>query len=506
MRPAAQVRQLGATPVSRLMYMLWASRTDLRFAFDLESAKGQLGLVRWYRANCVRNALPRGGAQGSTLRIGLRAAVRHARQVVAALPAYAKRFMPHGLRGFRAPAGVLMRGMIARLSARTAMGATETPEQAAVAHCRAQGVAGFNLVGHALSELGLGQNLRYACAAVRYASLPYGVVEFSDGVPAQRNESLTTVALRRDNPYAINVLTMSPAQLPDAYCRFGQDFFSRPVNVLYAFWELSRWPDEWREWLDLFDEIWVPTRFVEDAVMQVAKSPVYRVAPCVELPAASGKGRAAFGLPDGRFIFLVVLDAYSYLERKNPLAAVRAFKRAFPQGRSDVAMVIKTMNVDPLGGYWRNLLAECAADPRILFLDRVLSFEDMVSLYAVTDCLVSLHRSEGFGLCIAEAMMCGKPVIATAYSGNLDFMAATNSCLVDAREVAVQPGQYPFGSDQVWADPDIDVAAAYMRELRDRDGWAAELGARAGAWAAVHLGARASSSAYLAALQRHTRA
>jgi len=489
MQPSARLERLCDPPVSRLMHLIWQSRADLRRAFDLARPVGQRGLVRWYLANCLGRAggppEEPGGREpqrtGAEWRRPTRNLAGIARQVSRRLPQPWRRA---GKQIALAVAAAHARFMPRLVRFRS--GALPAVAKAGVQ--RARNVPGFNLIGHAFSELGLGQNLRFVAAALRSAALPYRVVEFSAGVPAARAAMASNSAVRRDNPYDINVFMMSPELLASACCVFGQEFFYRQCNVLYAFWELERWPEPWREWLDLFDEVWVPTRFVEDSVARVAKCPVIRISPCVSLPAPSAKGRADFGLPAGRFLFLTIVDAFSYLERKNPLAAVRAFKLAFPSTRQDVGMVIKVMNADSRDAHWRLLVEECAGDPRFVLINRVLAFEDMVALYRATDCYVSLHRSEGFGLCMAEAMLCGKPVVATRYSGNLDFTLPDNSCLVDVQMVPVLPGQYPFAQGQVWAEPDIAQAAECMRKLRD-DTRAAELmGEQGRQWAMERLG------------------
>jgi len=489
--PAPQVAHLAETPVSRIMHLLWQSRADLRWAFDLGHASGQRGLAGWYRAQCEFHAVaakpPPPGGLGWAGR--------------------AKRALPGALKRALRPLQVAAAGMAARRAARSWAQQTFREAEASRPAADTRGCAGapvgFNLVGHALSELGLGQNLRFAASALRAAQLPHAVVEFSAGVPGLRNFAHHNDAIGPDNPYRVNMFMMSPELLPAAYCTLGEGFFRGRINVLYVFWELENWPAPWREWLGLFDEVWVPTRFVERSVARVAMCPVYRVPPCVDLPPASPKGRAEFGLPARPFLFLTSLDAFSYPERKNPLATVRAFRRAFGDGRNDVGLVIKVMNASTRDPHWRQVVAECAEDPRIILLAGVYAFADLVALYHATDCYVSLHRSEGFGLGMAEAMVCGKPVVATAYSGNLDFTLPDHAMLVDAGLIPVAPGHYPHAAGQVWAEPDIDRAAALMRKLRDGAGCATALGARARAWAGEHLSPQAVAPAFAAGLKRH---
>ena len=176
--------------------------------------------------------------------------------------------------------------------------------------------------------------------------------------------------------------------------------------------------------------------------------------------------RAEFSLPEHRFLF--TFDFNSFSARKNPLATIEAFSRAFPAGDGRVGLVIKYAQGYRYPEKVRMLETLAANDPRVVLLDRLLSREDTFGLQSVCDAYISLHRSEGLGLGMAECMALGKPVIATAYSGNLEFMRRDNSCLVDFTLIPVKPGDYLYYEPGwMWADPDIDQAAQYMVRLLD---------------------------------------
>jgi glycosyltransferase involved in cell wall biosynthesis len=188
--------------------------------------------------------------------------------------------------------------------------------------------------------------------------------------------------------------------------------------------------------------------------------------PAVALPPPEpGLGRADFGLPDGKFVFYFSFDLRSYARRKNPLAAVEAFRRAFPRRIAPAVLALKT-----IGSGWRYeerdaLATAICGDPRIVLIDGEFSRRRAIALLALTDCFVSLHRAEGFGRGPAEAMLLGKPVIVTDYSGTCDFATRETALLVDYELVAVGAEEYPGSDGQVWAEPDIEGAAAAMRKI-----------------------------------------
>jgi glycosyltransferase involved in cell wall biosynthesis len=175
----------------------------------------------------------------------------------------------------------------------------------------------------------------------------------------------------------------------------------------------------------------------------------------------SAHPRSHFGLSDGTFVFLFVFDFLSYFERKNPLALIRAFRKAF-EPDENVQLVLKcsnpSANIKAL-----ERLKEGIKGSRVTIIDTFLPRRDLNALFSLCDCYVSLHRAEGFGLPLAEAMGLGKPVLATGYSGNTDFMTVNNSFLIKYRLAEIEEDIGPYRKGSVWADPDVDHAAELMR-------------------------------------------
>jgi glycosyltransferase involved in cell wall biosynthesis len=255
------------------------------------------------------------------------------------------------------------------------------------------------------------------------------------------------------------------------------------------FWEAPSLPRWALTEIDRVDEIWVASRFVRDAFRAVTDKPLV-IVPCVVDPTvASRPDRSDYGLPDDALLFFFNFDASSSDARKNPWAIIRAFASAFSddERRGPVRLVLKTQNLDVQPDLRAELERRIGHVDGIL-LDGEIPRDHMDGLLAAVDVYVSLHRAEGFGLGIAEAMSLGKPAIVTAYSGNVDFTTRANSCLVgyarrpiDERDHRLTPhaGQV-YEPGLIWAEPRVDQAARWMRYLYDHPAERARIG-RAGA-------------------------
>ena len=451
--PAAINLMSGVRPVTNLMFMIWLARRDLQEAFDLRSTAGQEAYLDWCEVSLPReygieprpepgggSALqppPDGGGAWSRLLARLTGGLREPR---AGSPA--AQGVP------RVPAG---RAPVQRASLRP----------------------GASLVGYARAEIGMGEHVRMSAAALGTTDVDFGVVDYR-GHAAANGEVRPPPGAFKASVFHVNADQMLPA-----FCHLGREFFSGRYNIGYWAWELARCPDEWLPAFGLVDEIWAPSRFIQQAFAERTGIPVEYMPICVSLPRVDNPGRAALGVPEDKFLFLFTFDFLSYIERKNPFAAIRAFKAAFPAGGEKVGLVIKAMNVDESGARWREMQALIDGDPRVTVLSGTMRRELLYGLVQSCDCYVSLHRSEGFGRGPAEAMALGKPVIVTGYSGNLDFTRPDNACLVDFELVPVPEGQYVFGRGQVWAEADVDHAAWHMRTVFCDQGFRAEIGARA---------------------------
>jgi glycosyltransferase involved in cell wall biosynthesis len=271
------------------------------------------------------------------------------------------------------------------------------------------------------------------------------------------------------NPCPFNVFHVNADQMPLAYDYLGGAFFTGRYNIGYWHWELPVFPKEWLGSYDYVDEVWVPTKFVLDALVPTSPKPVVQIPHGIAFNASATASRTRFGLPRDRFVFLMMYDMFSHQARKNPESAIRAFAKAF-RPPSPAALVVKVMNADKRNQAYTALRQILAEIPDVIVLDRILSRQEVYDLESVCDSFISLHRSEGFGLGLAESMYLGKPVIGTNWSGNVDFMDHANSCLVDYELVEITEDHGPYRRGQHWAEPDVDHAAWYMRRLvEDRE-------------------------------------
>ena len=350
---------------------------------------------------------------------------------------------------------------------------------------------GINLVGHPYGALGMGEHIRKSAQAFAAAHVPFAIVNTFGQLGAHADkfpEFPFIERIGRDNPYPVSLFHMNADEMKLASAHLGATFFENKYNIGYWAWELARFPDAWISAFAFFDEIWAPSRFIQQAIADKAPCPVIHMPLAVDFHLSERLPRAHFGLPERRFLFLFFFDFTSFVTRKNPLGALAAFRRAFPPGsRSDVALVIKVNGTEQKQSEYRRFLQELGErDPSLILIDRVMTDHEVRNLVQTCDAFVSLHRSEGFGRGLAEAMFYGRPVIGTAYSGNLDFMNPDTACLVDAVLVPVREGEYPHPQGQLWAEPDVEQAADYMRKLVLDPAWAGALGARAAAYMHAH--------------------
>ena len=242
-------------------------------------------------------------------------------------------------------------------------------------------------------------------------------------------------------------------------------------------WETEDVPDTWKTISKSADEVWAPSQFVADSLRRVLDVPVHPIHMGFEPGPIREIDLGTYGIPAGSFVFFFIFDLNSTLERKNPLGLITAFKQAFQSGEK-ASLIIKVSGGASYPVEFHRLQKE-AKQVGAIVIDQRLPREEINGLIAACDCYVSLHRSEGLGLTIAEAMMLGKPSIATAYSGNLDFMDENNSLLVgyDLTEIETTAGPYEKGHR--WAEPSIPEAANAMRWVFNHPEEARLLGERA---------------------------
>ena len=316
---------------------------------------------------------------------------------------------------------------------------------------------------------GLWANLGMSVAALESAGFDpvtrgHGVARRKPSAPACPGRALAA---------PVRLLHLNADRIPEALLRTRCDGGPSAVNIGFLLWEFETLPTAHRLALDMLDEAWCPTEFVASAYRATGRLPVHRVGKAVTLGQVEAAGRGAFGLPERDVVFLVAFDFHSSVERKNPLAAVRAFQRAFPHGTRGVSLVLKTTEVtrghwgDP-NGQWERILDIAWTDPRIRILDRRMALPRYFALLRAADCLVSPHRAEGFGYGPAQAMLLDRPSIVTDYSGTRDFCTSKTSFPVPAELVPVRQGEAIFPLENAcWAAIDEAALAETMRRVAE---------------------------------------
>ena len=334
---------------------------------------------------------------------------------------------------------------------------------------------GVNLIGYARAEMGIGEACRTMAKALTAARVDFGLINFTLGNSARMND-LTWAHKETDTAACrTNLIVMNADQLPLLYQELGPGVLGKRFNIGQWAWELPEFPDEWCYCFDYLQEIWVGSNFVANSIALKSSIPVLRIPFAIEVACEEALGRDHFGLPADKYLFLAMYDSNSILMRKNPRAAIEAFKQVFAHRADPVGLVIKVNNARVRPEEAAYLQEIIAGYDNIHLITETLTRGELNSLLACVDCFVSLHRSEGFGLVLAEAMFLGKPVIATDWSGNTDFMKADNSCPVRYELVRLTRDYPPYKAGQIWAEPDVEQAGQYMRRLFEDQTWAREI-------------------------------
>lgn len=325
----------------------------------------------------------------------------------------------------------------------------------------------ITLVGHPFAPIGKGRELRVTAASFSSVACSVKIRDVWQHLEPEPDQALTLAPQLTQDFGQINIFHLNGDEIEPALAHMGRP--TSGTNVVFPAWELARYPECWAQKLAIFDEIWTPSQFVADSIRLALSKPVVAMPLAAEFQLSSFIGRRYFGLPEADYTYLFMFDCRSYIARKNPHAVVNAFRqvlKARPYGR--VRLAIKIHGADAELEALTDFI-EGIADikERITVFTKTMTENETHNLIRCCDAFVSLHRSEGFGFAMAEAMYLGIPVVATGYSGNMDYMSRETALLVDYRLVQLNEGDYPYGEGQVWAEADCDQAAAHMIALAD---------------------------------------
>lgn len=350
---------------------------------------------------------------------------------------------------------------------------------------------GVNVSGFLTAELGLGEVARNYVQAMRHLGMDLSLQDASF-LTNQRKDEKSLSGFSLTNPHPANLMCINAPEVEQFLDKFGQRYMSTRYNIGSWWWEVEEIPQNWQKQFVRFDELWVGTNFIAENFRAVSSIPILTMPPLV-VAKSSKITRTTYDINKTEFVFLFVFDFFSCFQRKNPLAVIEAFKLAFV-GKTGVRLIIKSTNGIAFPEQFK-LLHQACDHEQITLLDSYMSKRELCGLIECCDCYVSLHRTEGFGLPIAEAMLMKKPVIVTGWSGNLDFTTPENSLLVQHTFTTNTEDYGPYKIGMRWAEPDIEHAAKLMRvAFEDRD-YGKTLGTRGAATISQRYGMNAVSNA-----------
>lgn len=322
---------------------------------------------------------------------------------------------------------------------------------------------GINLIGNIKAETGLGQSCRLLASELDSTEIPLSIYHY-DQLGTMRNGDITWEGkLSNDLPYGINIIHINPHELGLAFMQLGQDVWNYRYNIGFWLWELEEFPDEWVPCFNILDEIWTPSEFISNAIRKKTDLPVKTIPYHVTVNINKEYRREYFALPKDKFLFLMMYDSGSIMERKNPIGVLQAFKKAFKREDNEVGLVIKINNYTVADE--KNIRSILDGYTNVYFIKETLDKDQVNSLIKNVDVFISLHRAEGFGLVLAEAMLLGTPTIATNWSANTEFMNNEVACMIDAKLVKLQRDYGPFKKGNRWAEPNLEQVAENMKRM-----------------------------------------
>ena len=334
---------------------------------------------------------------------------------------------------------------------------------------------GFNVFGPFMAKTGLGTACRNMLAAIKETKLPFEIWNLDTSKGCAR---LAQIDKQRQPRFNINIIFANADQIEQVFLACPNRFFDDAYTIAVWQWELAAFRSDWFSAFGAVDEIWTNSRFQVESIRSVAPVPVIRINLPVVISHATGTlGRADLGIDPEAFVFLLPFDIGSTIARKNPMAGVLAFKAAFANDKK-FTLIVKYQAPEHDKKFLLKLNKMIGSASNIHVISETLSETDMANLRSLSDCLLAPHRSEGFGLNIAEFMALGKPVIATNYAGSVDFLDQMTGYPVDFRltEIENMTGPYPAG--YVWAEPDQKSLIAQMLNVIQNPTEAAKRAAR----------------------------
>lgn len=473
--PASLPRTRWSAGISRMLQLVIAGRPDLNIDSRLATEDDQLKALAWF---FVGGGLADIGMTAKDVPAWQKRVLFHTDQIEKTIFSqliYSVRLDirsafdlgdKEGLLAYRSwiyNCGIVEAGLSNILKARP----TAWPADEEKAEESRSLVGGVNLIGYAYGELGIGEDVRMAARCLIERDIPFVIVNVKPGQEISQGDRSLEAWVSDEPKYAVNIICLTALEMLRVFLEQGRRLFSGRYNIGYWPWELSSWPENWTHTFCLVDEIWCSSQHTFWAIDPVSAVPVKHMPMAVWINAnipSVVDSREKFKLPLDSFIFIFSFDGNSSAYRKNPAAVLNAFISAFKEEHKQVFLVIKAMRATQ-GPVWDQIVAAAKEDKRIKIIDAVLAKEEVVSLYNACNCFVSLHRAEGFGRGIAEALLLGMDVIATNYGGNRDFCIGEGAYLIPYKMISVGSDEYVEAVGQRWADPEVEIAAQAMRQV-----------------------------------------
>lgn len=336
-------------------------------------------------------------------------------------------------------------------------------------------IFGVNMSGFFNAEIGFGEAIRNNLAALKKVGVPAKPINFNQNVRNRLND--TSVSFEDNiNNYPVNIVHLNIDAILSFIQEKSTDYFQGKYNIGYWAWEMEEFPDAYAEYFKFYDEIWTCSRYCLDSMSMKAPIPVVNIPHAIDIKEEDIDTDFETGLLEDCFNFLFVFDYNSLIERKNPIGLIDAYEKAFGLNNEKVKLILKTSLSNQHGKSKRKVMERIGNNTSIIYKEEMLRRPELLALMNKADCYISLHRSEGFGLTIAEAMALGKPVITTGYSGNLDFTHVNNSYLVKYKMLKHEVDLSVLPKNNYWSEPDTEHAAELMKFVFENQEHAAEIG------------------------------
>jgi len=325
---------------------------------------------------------------------------------------------------------------------------------------------GVNLIGYPRAEMGLGEDIRHVAEALRVNGVPFCILDVGLGRGFSQNDSSVEKWISEQPRYGFNLFCQNGVETAKYLANKGRGVLQGRYSIGLWPWELPEWPERCRHAYACVDEIWGISSFTAKAYNSF-QGPVHRMGLPVSVENVADRDRRYFNLPADSYLYLFSFDLHSKTARKNPFGLIEAFQKAFPPDCSErVGLLLKVHHAKRFHLDAMRLRRIAKRDPRIRLIEHSMRRPEVLALTKACNCYVSLHRAEGFGRGIAEAILLERQVIATGYSGNIDYCHEPRVALVRSGMVPLKRGEYFDGDGQHWSEPDIHHAAQIMREIR----------------------------------------